>query len=84
MKQNTLKDFLELLPSDFYIKDRKIVINDILEFQDITRMFAFCYLCNSVGYPVLFNRQRLLIKDDDAKVKLKAISYFILAGKDTG
>lgn len=83
MKRNDLKDFLDLIPSDISVEESKIVIDDILEFHDITRMFAFCFLCNSVGYSVLFDRQQLEIKDNDEKVKLKAISYFILAGKDS-
>lgn len=81
-KRNDLKDFLDLIPSVLTVKNRQIVINDILEFPDITEMFAFCYLCNSIGYSVLFDQQRLEIKDEDAEVRLKAISYFITAGKD--
>lgn len=82
-KRNDLKDFLDLLPSALSVNQKQIIISDILEFHDITKMFAFCYLCNSVGYSVLFNRQQLEIKDEDEIVKLKAISYFVLDGKDT-
>lgn len=43
MKRNDLKDFLDLIPSDISVEESKIVIDDILEFHDITRMFAFCF-----------------------------------------
>lgn len=87
MKQDKIQDnltyFFDLIPGKLTIENKTVIIDDILNFPDIGKMFAFCHIVNQVGRKVYFQKQDISIGNESEGTRLKAISYFVSVGRDT-
>ncbi len=80
--QDNLTDFFDLIPGKLTIENKTVIVDDILDFPDIGKMFAFCHIVNQAGCVVCFQKQEISIGNESDETRLKAISCFISVGRD--